>query len=90
MLSCVLSIYHSMEFSRQEYSSGLPFPPPGDLLNPGNELASKLLRLLHWQADSLPLSHHFISDVFGSYLCIYTYTCIHKIYVIEICMYICT
>ena len=35
-----LSIYHSMEFSRQEYSSGLPFPPPGDLLNPGNELAS--------------------------------------------------
>ena len=25
----------SMEFSRQEYWSGLPFPPPGDLLNPG-------------------------------------------------------
>ena len=23
-----------MEFSRQEYWSGLPFPPPGDLLNP--------------------------------------------------------
>ena len=27
----------SMEFSRQEYWSGLPFPPPGDLLNPGIE-----------------------------------------------------
>ena len=27
----------SMVFSRQEYSSGLPFPPPGDLPNPGIE-----------------------------------------------------
>ena len=27
--------YLSMQFSRQEYWSGLPFPPPGDLLNPG-------------------------------------------------------
>ena len=25
----------SMGFSRQEYWSGLPFPPPGDLLDPG-------------------------------------------------------
>ena len=25
----------SMEFSRQEYWSGLPFPPPGDLPHPG-------------------------------------------------------
>ena len=24
-----------MGFPRQEYWSGLPFPPPGDLLNPG-------------------------------------------------------
>ena len=30
----------SMEFSRQEYWSGLPFPTPGDLLNPGLEPAS--------------------------------------------------
>ena len=27
----------SMEFSRQEYWSGLPFPPPGDIPNPGIE-----------------------------------------------------
>ena len=45
----------SMEFSRQEYWSGLPFPPPGDLPDPGSNLS--LLCLLHWQADSLPLSH---------------------------------
>ena len=30
----------SMEFSRQEYWSGLPFPSPGDLPNPGMELGS--------------------------------------------------
>ena len=24
-----------MEYSRQEYHSGMPFPPPGDLPNPG-------------------------------------------------------
>ena len=27
----------SMEFSRQEYRSGLPFPSPGDLPDPGIE-----------------------------------------------------
>ena len=30
----------SMEFSRQEYWSGLPFPSPGDLPNPGIEPGS--------------------------------------------------
>ena len=44
-----------MEFSRKEYWSGLPFPSPGDLPNPGIE--PSLLHLLHWQADSLPLCY---------------------------------
>ena len=39
----------SMEFSRQKYWSGLPFPSPGDLPNPGMEPGSPAL-----QADSLP------------------------------------
>ena len=30
----------SMGFSRQEYWSRLPFPPPGNLLDPGIELVS--------------------------------------------------
>ena len=42
----------SMGFPRQEYWSGLPFPPPGVFLSKGSNL-----HLLHWQADSLPLSH---------------------------------
>ena len=33
----------SMEFSRQEYWSGLPFPSPGDLPNPGIEPGSPVL-----------------------------------------------
>ena len=39
----------SMEFSRQEYWSGLPFPSPEDLPNPGIEPRSPAL-----QADTLP------------------------------------
>ena len=36
----------SMEFSKQEYWSGLPFPTPGDLPNPGIEPASLASPLL--------------------------------------------
>ena len=32
-----------MEFSRQEYWSGLPFSSPGDLPNPGSETVSPVL-----------------------------------------------
>ena len=42
----------SMGFPRQKHWSGLPFPSPRDLLDPGTELTSPAL-----QADSLPLSH---------------------------------
>ena len=38
----------SMEFSKQEYWSGLPFPSPEDLPDPGIELRSPAL-----QADAL-------------------------------------
>ena len=42
----------SMGFSRQEYWSGLPFPSPGDLPNPGIEPGSPALRQTLY-----PLSH---------------------------------
>ena len=38
-----------MGFSRHEYWSGLPFPSPGDLPNPGIEPGSPTM-----QADTLP------------------------------------
>ena len=42
----------SMGFSRQEYWSGLPFPSPGALPDPGIEPVSSA-----WRVDSLPLCH---------------------------------
>ena len=51
----------SMGFSRQEYWSGLPCPPPGDLPNPGIEPVS--LASPELQADSLLLTP------WGSHLC---------------------
>ena len=42
----------SMEFSMQEYWSGLPFLPLGDLRIKGLSPC-----LLHWQVNSLPLCH---------------------------------
>ena len=42
----------SMEFSKQEYWSGLPFHSPGDLPNSGIEP-----KFPAWQLNSLPLSH---------------------------------
>ena len=56
----------SMGLPRQEYWSGLPFPTPWDLPNP------YLLWLLHWHADSSPLSHlgshiiYYVSVQFSS------------------------
>ena len=41
-----------MGFSRQEYWSGLPCPPPGDLPDQGSN--QHLLSLLPWQVGSLP------------------------------------
>ena len=57
----------SMEFSRQKYRSGLPFPSPGDLHDPGIEPQSPTL----W-ADALPSeppgkpSEHEVSKNIGS------------------------
>ena len=44
-----------MGFFRQADWSGLPFPPPGDIPNPGIELEPPAAPAL--QVDSLPLNH---------------------------------
>ena len=55
-MNCSLQPPLSMEFSGQEYWSGLPFPTSGDLPDP--EVEPCLLHLVHWQADfSLSLCH---------------------------------
>ena len=55
-----------MEFSRQKYWGGLPFPTPEDLLHPGIEPTSPFLLL--WQVDYLPLSHLGIPKIHLRYL----------------------
>ena len=55
-----------MGFPRQEYVSGLPFPSPGDLPDPGIEPVSPA-----WQADYLP---HFFLD--------FTYKGCHTIFLL--------
>jgi len=53
----------SVEFFRQEYWSGFPFPSPEDFPDPGIESGSPVL-----QADSLP------TELLGKpYICIYIY-----------------
>ena len=58
----------SMEFSMQEYWSGLPFSSPGDLPNPGIEPGSPTL----W-ADSLltetpgNILWHIMADIMAYY-----------------------
>ena len=47
--SAALQAPLSVGFSRQVYWSGLPFPPPGDLPDPGIKSVSSAV-----QADSLP------------------------------------
>ena len=47
-MECSCQAPLSIEFSRQEYWSGLPFPSPGNLSNPGTEPKSPEL-----QVDSL-------------------------------------
>ena len=54
-----------------EWVAGLPFPSSGDLPDPGIKLTQgSNLRLLHWQADSWPLSHlGSIYKVLASFFC---------------------
>ena len=58
--SVALQAPPSMEFSRQEYWSGLPFPSPGDLLTQGSNPG-----LLHCRQMLYHLSHQalFIYDI---------------------------
>ena len=61
-----------MIFSRQEYWSGLPVPPPGsgDLPDPGIE---------PWQVDSLLLSHLGLRAIFFWFLLVRVKACSMKI-----------
>ena len=75
----------SMGISKQEYWSGLPFLPPGDLPDPEIKLMSPALQcLLYWQVDSLLLSH------WGNLcVCVCVCVCVYIYICTCICMYVC-
>ena len=61
----------SMEFSRQEYQSGMPFPPPGDVPDPRTEHMSLMCPALRgrffttkvtWEAKVKELVTQLLSD----------------------------
>ena len=78
-MDCKPFRFLSMGFSRQEYWSGLPCPPPGDLPDPGIESVSlKPLEFAGgyfttsstWKAHSTSLCVHV--QLFQSYLTLWT------------------
>ena len=67
-----------MGFSGQQYWSGLPFPPPGDLPYPGIEPVSPVFPAL--QADSIP------TEPPGLYTCFSYYTIICPSLLVLVCI----
>ena len=56
-----------MGFSRQEYWNGLPFPPPGDLHDPGIEPMSPELQVDSWQLSHPSFREQVLKGWVGSY-----------------------
>ena len=65
----------SIGFSRQEYWSGLPFPSPGDLPDPGIKPRSPALH-----ADSLPSDLVLSSNCFDEAIWFRRLTCLSSIH----------
>ena len=73
-----------MGFSRQEYWSGLPFPSPGDLLDPGIEPRSPAL-----EADALTSEPPGKPNMYTyMHINVYTYILIHMYTFIYMYVYV--
>ena len=70
----------SMEFSRQEYWSGLPFPSPGDLPDPEAEPAFLVFPALagRFFTIALPGKPVYVCMCVCMYVCVYIYIYINK------------
>ena len=92
----------SMGFSRQEYWSGLPCPPPGDLPNPGIALQTNSWPLSHWRSPiyfiesvnsvymSIPVHPTSSLAPWNPYICslpLYLYFCLAKRFLCTIFLY---
>ena len=70
----------SMEFSRQEYRSGYPFPSPGDLPHPGLEPRSPALQADSWPSEP-PRKPEFILILIQHHLFSLSLFATHELYV---------
>ena len=70
----------SIEFSRQEYWSGLPFPSPGDFPNPGIEPRSPTL-----QTDALPSEPPSLLHSLYIWIIVFYYMCLLQIFSPSLC-----
>ena len=68
----------SMGFSRQEYWSGLPCPPPGDLPNPGINSGSPALQVNSLPSEPPGKSRGCGVRVYAELLCIHLKVCGEK------------
>ena len=81
----------SMGFSRQEYWSGLPCPPPGNLPDPVIKPTS--LCLLYRQVCSLPLAppgnpmYTCVYVRIGVHVCVYVHVYMYKCVYMGVCIY---
>ena len=77
----------SVEFSRQEYWSGLPFPSPGDLPNPGIKPVSPASRgrvFTVWATREAQVLHDYsrcyfwvkLDEGYTRSLCVISYNCV--------------
>ena len=67
-----------MGFSRQEYWSGLPCPPPGDLPNPGINSGSPALQVNSLPSEPPGKSRRCGVRVYAELLCIHLKVCGEK------------
>ena len=70
----------SMEFSRQEYWSGLPFPPPGDLPNPGIKPGCPALQVVSLQSEPPGKPEEMCSDHLFSIKCYAVHISLHILF----------
>ena len=69
-----------MEFSRQEYRSRLPFPPPGNLPNPGIEPGPPALQVDSLLSEPQGKPQQFVLVIFISSTVGDTRTCLINIF----------
>ena len=68
-MDCTCQAFLSMAFPRQEYWSGLPFPSPRDLSNPGIEPKSPALAggFFTTKPSGKTLSYSYLSEKYNNW-----------------------